>query len=220
MVITPRDLDILRWIGRHGLVTTAHIQRHFAMGEWAAYRRVRALVSAGLLQRDAVFWKQAHVLRLTPGGARLAAEGLAPAGADPAAVKHSLAVVTLSDRLLAQHPHAAYRTEREIRAAQLRQWRDKGRRPKLSRIPDGVLLLAPDERVAIELDLTTKRTREVERVIEAYVSHFSREVDGDGYARVWWYVLPDALSRVRTCVAAGRAEDVIHVEVWHDDNTA
>ena len=219
MVVTPRDEKMLHFVGRHGVVTTAHVAGHLGMGQWAAYRRVRALIAAGLLRRDAVFWKQPEVLRLTPTGARLANLGLAPAELVAAEIRHQLSLVTLSERLLPAHPGSSFRTERELRAEQLRQWRDQGLRPALARIPDGVLVLEAGERIALELDRTTKRPRDIERLIDVYRGMYSRDTD-EGYAGLWWYVRPEACARVRAAVAAKRADDLIHVEEWHDDCTA
>lgn len=55
--LTPRDLEILRWITRHGVVTAELVGRRFfwrpklsTYGQWAAYRRLRARQTLGLLK--------------------------------------------------------------------------------------------------------------------------------------------------------------------------
>jgi hypothetical protein len=68
-VVTDRDMSILQWIGRHGIVTPTQVATHFFLrddgtaGTWAAYRRLRILEQLGLLQRDRTFWRESSVLR-------------------------------------------------------------------------------------------------------------------------------------------------------------
>src|SRR5207244_3136093 len=104
------------------------------------------------------FWREPFVLRLTTAGARVAHLGLAPAKLTLAEVRHSLALVDLTESLLSEHPGARLITEREIRAERYREVRAGSRRIGVGRTPDGVLFFAKPKRrvVAIELDLTTK----------------------------------------------------------------
>jgi len=214
--LTPRDTDILSWLGRHGLATPEQIARRFFRSQWAAYRRLRKLETMTLIRRDRTFWKAPYVLRLTIAGARVADAGVGPAELVLAEVRHALALVDLTETLLAEHPGATLVTEREFRAAQLRALRDGTcRRP--GRIPDGVLQLSPDEgetRVALELDLTSKRAYAITRVIDAYTQLFSASPTDDGFGAVWWYVLPGTVERVRQIVQEARATDFIDVREW------
>ena len=83
--VTDRDIEILAWIGRHGVVTPAQVARHFFtrdggnVGQWAAYRRLRKLEEVELVRQDRTFWCEANVLRLTGAGARLADIDTGPA---------------------------------------------------------------------------------------------------------------------------------------------
>ncbi len=214
--LTPRDTDILCWLGRHGLATPEQVARRFFHSTWAAYRRLRKLEAMALIRRDRSFWKAPSVLRLTTAGVRVADAGVGPAELVLAEVRHALALVDLTEALLAAHPGATLVTEREFRAAQLRALRDgTGRRP--GRIPDGVLQLPPDEgetRVALELDLTSKRAYAITRIIGAYTQLFSATPTDDGFGAVWWYVLPGMVERVREIVQEARALDFIDVREW------
>jgi hypothetical protein len=77
-VVTDRDLEIIRWIGQHGMVTPRQVAVHFfsrpdkTVGTWAAYRRLRILEDMGLLQRDHTFWREPQVLRITNAATRFA----------------------------------------------------------------------------------------------------------------------------------------------------
>jgi len=215
--LTPRDNSILRWLGRHGVVTAEQIQRRFFAGERAAYRRIHKLGEMGLIRRDPTYYRQPYVLRLTMAGARVANAGVGPAELVLAAVRHSLALVELTERLVAQHPGATLITEREFRARQLRALRE-GTLARCARIPDGVLVLAADEggtRVAIELDLTPKRNYTITKVIDAYNTTFNpTSSDGEGFGQVWWFVAGGAVDRVRCVVVEQHAEDFITVQEW------
>ncbi len=214
--LTPRDTDILCWLGRHGLATPEQVARRFFRSTWAAYRRLRKLEAMALIRRDRTFWKSAHVLRLTAAGARVADAGVGPAELVLAEARHALALVDLTEALLAEHPGATLVTEREFRAAQLRALRD-GTYRRTGRIPDGVLQMSLDEggtRVALELDLTNKRAYALTRVIDAYTQLFSATPTDDGFGAVWWYVLPGTVERVREAVQEARAIDFIDVREW------
>src|SRR4051812_17369784 len=76
--LTDRDLEILQWIARHGVVTVEMVGHRFfwrpkteKYGTWAAYRRMRKLREVGLVQANKVLVNQPAVLRLTREGARL-----------------------------------------------------------------------------------------------------------------------------------------------------
>jgi len=214
--VTERDLGILRWMTRHGLVTADQVAHQFFTSPWAAYRRLRALGMLGLIRRDATHYRHPAVIRVTTAGARLAAVGVGPAPLVLDRVSHSLALVDLTERLLADHPDATLTTEREYKAHLLRALR-AGVRPTKGRIPDGILRLSsPDGtlRVALELDLTAKGTRQVEQVITAYASLYIVAPIDEGFNRVWWYAAPGAVPRMQAIVDRENANFLIEVREW------
>jgi DNA-binding MarR family transcriptional regulator len=205
--VTPRDIDMLQWIGRHGLVTAEQLARRFFSGKRAAYERIRKLSQLGLIERLPTFWKESGVLRLTKTGADLAGTGIPPANLVLAQVHHAIAVVDLVEHLLAKNPGATVQTEREIRMERYHDIRDRRLRPGEGRIPDAVLTLADGKSVAIEVDLTPKRTRDYERIISAYLSE---KAD-----LIWYYATStEVASRIRDVVLRERADDMIDVRVW------
>jgi len=210
-VLTPRDHDILRWIGRYGVVSTEQVARRWFLprrkatttGPWttsSAYHRVQDLEESGLLQRDQIYLRGPHILRLTLKGARIAGSGVRPAQLVPATVDHALAVVDLTERLLKETPGTTATTEREIRAQQVRarlSRRDEGDDgPALRRVPDAIVHLPTGGKVAVELDRTPKRSKEIERIADAYNRHFPED-----FIRVWWYARTGrVVQRVRAIV--------------------
>jgi hypothetical protein len=209
--ITSRDVEILQWIGRHGIVTQTQVARRFfdrgsgSVGLWASYRRLRKLGQLGLVRRDPTFWNEPHVLRLTTSGAQLADVGLHPASLVLAEIRHSLALVDLLERLLAAHPDASLTTERQLRAERHRQ-RQAGNPELLRRIPDGVLHWPNGFSAAVELDLTSKREGDIADIIGRYVA--------SSFTRVWWFVPPRRAARLRRIVDEHNAADLIEVWEW------
>lgn len=211
-VITERDRSILQWIGRHGVVTPAQVTRHFfsrddgSQGQWAAYRRLRKMEEIGLLQRDRTFWREAMVLRLTSQGARFADIDVRPANLVLAELRHTLAVVDLIEDLMDDLPKTTKLiTERELRADRRRDLRLDPTKVATGRMPDAELQRA-GKRIAVELDLTPKRSAAYEEILTSYIRQ--------DYKEVWWYVSPRVVPRLRFIVKQNQADDFVSVQPW------
>jgi hypothetical protein len=202
VALAPRDEEALRFATRHGMVSPAQLARFFPSPA-AAQRRLRALEKEGLLVADRVLLAIPAVVRATRSGARAAGCDLAPATLDLARIRHNLALVDLSDQLLASHPRSAWTTERELRRDRMRAARAGDRWERQRRVPDGLLLLADGTRVAIELDLTPKRSARLDLLAGAYA--VDRDVD-----TVWWHLPSEAaVARMRALVAERGLEHLI-----------
>lgn len=108
--LTDRDIEILTWITRHGIVTVEQIARRFfpgTSGIHAAQRRIRKLaaVHPPVIRRDRTFWRYPTVIRVTASGANLTGCDLRPARLILAEVAHSLAIVDLTEQLLPDTGH-------------------------------------------------------------------------------------------------------------------
>lgn len=228
-VLQERDEEMLRWITRHGAVTAELVGRRFfwrpkeaKYGKWAAYRRLRALQDLGLILSDKPFADIPAVIRVTREGARIADVGLRPAPLVPSQLRHTIAVVWLTENLLFEHQGAELVTEREIRAERYRELREGEREPGYGRTPDALLRIPTKgpgaqgiETVAIELDLSRKDRRAIERVIYQY--------DRERVDKVWWYVAQESpghvrgekrVERVAEVVRHLRADNRIDVRPW------
>ena len=163
IAVTERDVDVLTWTTRHGMVVAEQVCRRFFATMPVTWRRLRRLEGAGMLRRDPVWHGMPRVIRATHLGTRLADVDLGAAPLDYVGLRHQLAVLDLSETLLNEHTGAAWATERELRRDRARASR---REPGtvFGRIPDGVLILPDGARIAVELDLTSKRTRLLEFV--------------------------------------------------------
>jgi hypothetical protein len=185
------------------MVTPEQLAARFFPSRGSGRRRLRLLETLGLLINERVLVKAPSVIRATPAGRRLSGCDLVPASLDLARVRHNLALVDLSEELLASHPGSAWITERELRRDRMRAARAGGRWDRQRRVPDGLLRLADGVRVAVELDLTPKRSARLELLAGAYA--VDREVD-----LVWWYLPSEAAAtRMRRLVVERGLEHLI-----------
>jgi hypothetical protein len=212
--LTQRDREILGWIARHGIVTADQVARRFFLrdggsaGKRAAYRRLAVLEQMGLLRRDRTpFWRAPHVLRATKAGVEMGEVDVAPARIVEPELRHALALVDLMDELERAHPKGTIRTEREIRTDRWHERHAGTRDPARGRTPDGQLTLPGGKTIAIELDLTPKRSKDFERILRAYRQ--------ERFDKVWWYVLPGVVPRVAKLVKDNRVDDFIEVRPWN-----
>jgi len=206
--ITDRDIEILTWMGRHGVVTPQQVGRQFFVHEGQvaqkrAYRRLAKLEELALIRRDTPFARHSDVLRLRSRGAALAESDLPPARYVLREIPHELAVVDLVEELLANNRGATLQTGREIRRQRVGERTDGKRRAGRGRIPDAVLILKSGKTAAIELQLRPKRARDDETILEGYIQ--------ERFDHVWWYVPESAVKRVRELVKSRRADDLVEV---------
>ena len=211
--VTERDIEILQWVGRHGLVTPDQLGRKFfwrdgdKVGQRAAYDRIRKLAELGLLERLPTFYRQPQVLRVTRVGANLGNNDVGPANLVLSDVTHAIALVDLTEHLLKTNKGSTLETEREFRARRLRAIRERNQQLGKGRIPDAVLTLAKGDVVAIELDLTPKRSRDIERIVRSFMYEHVKNV--------WWFCTSKEIAdRVREVVRQRRADDFITVKTW------
>ena len=89
-----RDQELVRFVGRHGLVAIRHVMAELEVGGTAAYRRVAACIEAGLLDRLDLLCSEPGLLRATRAGLRYAGLGLPLAPASSGNVEHTIRCTT------------------------------------------------------------------------------------------------------------------------------
>lgn len=209
-MLTMRDHDIVKWIGRQGVARTEHVMTRFSIGRTAAYRRVHELVGYGLLRRHRLLYNDGGLLTATADGLRCAdLHRLAPARISVALIPHMLASAALASELEPQLVDETLLSDREHRAVEnatgqalasaiMGPARDDHNR--LHR-PDFALIGADGERlIAIEIELTLKTRARLERILRGYVRN-SR------LSAVRYYAPPpiaDAVQRAARAVGADR----------------
>ncbi len=192
------------------MVTAEQVANRFfgredgAVGLRAAYRRLDILLKMGLIRRDQTpFHRAPKILRVTTAGAEMGEIGLAPAQYVEGEVRHAVALVDLVELLLTQYKGSTLTTEREIRTDRWHERKDGRRDSGKGRIPDAQLTLKTGRTVAVELDLTAKRSKDFERILKAYRQ--------EKFDEIWWYVVPGAVERVRKLIEQNRCDDFMDV---------
>jgi excisionase family DNA binding protein len=144
-MLTARDREIVRWIGRQGVVRAEHVMSRFSIGRTATYRRLHELVDYGLVRRHRLLYNDGGLLTATADGLRWAElHRLSPARIGVALVPHMIASAALAAELEPQLVHETLLGDREHRAAE-----NAAGRPLASAIlapdrPDRARLHRPD----------------------------------------------------------------------------
>lgn len=183
MQLTARDLEIISWIDSFGYVTAQQVFSQFNLNPKRGYRRLRLLVQEKYLLHKRIFIGKPGVYQAGGKGLALIADdpeqppGLAPVR--PATMEHNLLLVDLALALI-KKTGGTWKTDRQIR-------REAGFVPNGQRVPDGVLTLPDGKKVAVELELTTKSTRRLEKILKGYAR-------ATGYDEVWYFAQRPALA--------------------------
>lgn len=188
---TDRDARLLCWINGHGSVTLRQMARWGGVSYQSAQRRVRQLVDHGCLDRRyLVHSDRAHWL--TKFGRQLCADDLPP----PKDIKlgsyrHNHMLVDLSLSLITDLG-GRFTPERRVR--QIVGFTKFGER---YHVPDGWMHFDDREKpVAIELELSTKGTRRLKKIMHNHV--FDLDI-----AEVWYFVESDVVRRHLKKVSGG-----------------
>ncbi|MGH2837107.1 MAG: hypothetical protein ACRDJY_02025, partial [Thermoleophilaceae bacterium] len=115
--MTPRDREIVRWIGRHRMVTAGQVAERFGVGRSQCYARLTGLARLGLLSHERLLHGEPGVYLATRGGLDMADVALPAATVDLRTYEHDLDLVSLVRELEhAAAGEASVLTERELRA--------------------------------------------------------------------------------------------------------
>ena len=215
IVLTARDREIVKWIGRQGVVRSEHVMTRFSMGRTATYRRLHELVDYGLVRRHRLLCDDGGLLTATADGLRWAElHPLSPPRISLSLVPHMIASAALAAELEPQLVHGTLLSDREHRAAENAAGRplasavlgfDRPDRARLHR-PDFALVGAGGEQmVAIEIELTLKTRTRLERILRGYLRN--RNV-----ASVRYYTSPqigDAVRRAARTAGADRLLEIV-----------
>ncbi|MGB7587817.1 MAG: hypothetical protein WBM00_03835 [Solirubrobacterales bacterium] len=170
-----RDQGLVRYVGRHGVVTIAHVMKAMGVGRTAAYRRVAACIEAGLLERLEVLRSEPNLLRATPEGLRYAGLPFPVAVISPGAVDHWLRCASTALTVEKRLGSECVLSERELVFAELAEERPiasaevgalPNGKPRLHR-PD-LAILTEKGVMAVEVELTPKSPRRLEGLIMAW----------------------------------------------------
>jgi hypothetical protein len=191
--ITDADRRLLELLAEHRVIVALHAARWLGVSTEVADRRLRGLAERRLIRREAIFSGQ-------PAAAWIARRGLDAIGSDRPVprldlkgYRHDVGVawLWLAAAEGAFGPLAAQHSEREMRSSDHRADAagDAGaprfgvglagagpRGGPLRHYPDMLLRTAGGHRLALELELTPKSTRRLDRIMLAYAA--DHRIDG------------------------------------------
>jgi hypothetical protein len=210
-----RDLELLRYVGRHGVGRIDQVMTAMQAGRTVTYDRVAVCVEAGLLERLELVRSEPGLLRATRDGLRYAGLGLPLAKVSPGGVDHLLRCASTAQLLGEHFGHERVLTERELVLAEQIEGRPIGSatvgehrsgKPRLHR-PD-LAVLTDEGMIAIEVELTPKAPRRLYGLIRAW-----RRTIGSGVVvEVHYHCAPGQTRRaVERAVDQVRAEQFIAI---------
>jgi len=209
-----RDRELVRLVGRHGVLTVEQAMRATGIGRTATYRRVAALIEAGLLERLDLLRSQPSLLRATREGLRYAGLPMPVAKVSPGNVDHWLRCATVALDLGERYGRDRVLTEREIVARELLEDRAVAKarlsgdhRERFHRAD--LAVLTEEGVIAVEVELTPKAPRRLEELIRAWRSAVGRRE----VSEVRYLCEPGQTRRlVERVVERVRAERFIQIE--------
>jgi hypothetical protein len=207
-----RDWELVRLVGRHGVVTIEQVMRAMGVGRTATYRRAAALIEAGLLERLDLLRSEPSLLRATREGLRYAGLGMPVAKIAPGAVDHWLRCTEVAIKAARHYGKDRILTEREIALAEAIEGRPIASievgtiqgRPRMHRAD--LAVLREEGTIAIEVELTPKAPRRLENLLR----HWRRAMAAQVVSEVHYLCEPGQTRRaVERAASKVRAETVI-----------
>ncbi len=169
--ISTRDLEVLEFIARFGVVSREAVAVWAGTGETCTFARERRLRETGLVEVKRGVWGEGRLVAATRAGLVLCGRGeLQPARFSLATVRHEVAVAELAaqmerqgERTLSEREIAARERESEERMFSAELGDDRFHRADLMRMgADG----EPPE--AIEVELTAKGRNRLDKLLDAW----------------------------------------------------
>ena len=179
-----RDRELVRYVGRHGVVRIGQVMVAMGAGRTVTYDRVAVCVEAGLLERLDLLCSERGLLRATRDGLRYAGLGLPVASVSPGAVDHWLRCATTAQLVGKHFGHDRVLTERELALAEQIEGRPIAS-AKVGELPNGaprlhrpdLAVLAEGGTIAIEVELTPKSPQRLQRLIRGWRrAHWVKEI--------------------------------------------
>jgi hypothetical protein len=211
-VVTDRDRSVVAWVAVIGAVSARDVMARFGIGRTVGYRRLAALVDAGLLARARLVYGQPALYVATADGVAFAGLGeLDPARVNEASVRHWALCARLAV-VLEQRERCEVWGEPRLRAAE-RQAGEPVASARRGTLPDGRprlrrpdLVLFPDTAlpVAVEVELSVKAAGRLQAICRAWAR--CRLV-----SEVRYYAPPHVQRAVSRAVSVVHANDRIRI---------
>lgn len=199
--ITKRWLEVLCFINTFGFCEILQIEKRFSLSKWASYKMMKKLTRGGLVEHTRIFHGKHGVYWLSKKGASYtdlpALDNLTVGN-----YEHQLTIIEIFLKLKDRYPDTNWISERYLINDKFNT--GLGQR---GHIADGMLLFPDGKQIAIEIELTLKGKRRLERIFTAYSAQFSiKEV---------WYFCAKPIVATITARAAKLEYIKIHaLEEW------
>ena len=208
--MAPRspDLELLHYIGRHGVLTVEHVIAALGIHRATAFRHIASCVEDRLLERFTLPHSKLALLRATRRGLRYAGLlDLPGAEVSLSSLDHRLRCASTAQLLLEELPLATILSERDVRARE-RSCNQLIASARLAnsrlRLPD-LAVLTPTATISIEVELSPKGPARLDPLIEAWKQ--ATHVSG-----VRYYTKPGPTRRgVERAIHKAHASDRIQV---------
>lgn len=183
MIMTERDIEILKFINDFGFCEISQIEKRFQLNRPRSYKIMQRLVKAGFVIHQRAFNNNFGIFYLNNSGAQftdLPRMKNIPIGT----YNHQLTIIEVYLKLMRQYPEAFWISERH-----LQRDRVKHGMKKQNHIADGMLILPDQKQIAIEVELTTKGTYRLEKILKGYASQFDIN-------EVWYFCESQAKNKI------------------------
>ena len=189
--LSERELSIIQFIHEFGFCEVGHIMQRFSIGRSNAYAQMKMLTRFGMV-------KHMMVLPDLPGVYFLMAKAVRLINSDLLLItyvpihyySHYMKVLHVYLKVHEKHPDATWITERRL----IRQKQDDMPGNK-EHLPDGILILPDEKRIAIEVELSVKARDRLLNILTDY------EVDKTIH-EVWYFCSPKVLPVLRETAAS------------------
>lgn len=205
VLLTERDLELFRWINSHRYVQARQIFRHFGVSP-KFYRRLNQLVSAGWLVHETIFRSMPGHYKCTKNATDISEDVLPPPReVSLATYRHDILVIDLA---LTLEKRGQWITERELRRG---DGDETGLRAYCRHYPDGLMVMPAGQRIAIELERTSKTQREIGKIIQGYSERSSTVKDIAGV--VYFCLSEGTRKKVANAVTQAGAGRLVQVRM-------
>lgn len=191
MQLTNRDKAILCFINECGFCVMPQIQKEFNLKFPRNYQIMKRLIGERYVLHQQIFKHQHGIYHLTKKGA--AQTSLPPVSQiSLGGYQHQLLITDVRQQLSIKYPAAKWMSERYLK--QQKYYYGIG---KTGHIADGILIFPDETKIAIEVELSMKGKRRIEKIISAY--------GGQLEITEAWYFCADPVIRPMSALAKNKS---------------
>lgn len=189
MLITNRDIKIMKFINEFGFCEMPQIEKRFNLKKPRSYQIMQRLIKEGLVLHQYIFRHKHGVYHLTRAGASYTDLPMLKY-VSLGSYLHQLTVVNVYLELIQRFPNATWISERRLKRD---KFLEKGFFSP-GHVADGMLIFPDDKKIAIEVELAMKAKDRLKGIIDNYAIDCSIDA-------VWYYCAPEIVDKVKRVVS-------------------